>query len=81
MGEINQEKRDKDYNYYARIQPAYISLLFPLSVCLLLFHKYSSVLSGDNLVLYIFDKLVYLGFVTPALFFLYRFLLRDISKV
>lgn len=81
MADINQEKRDKDYNYFARIQPAYISLLFPLAVCLFLYQGHLAKLAGDSVIRYIFDKIIYLVFITPALFFLYRFILRDISKM
>lgn len=75
---IDTEKRDKKYNLWARQYPACISLSFGF-VIFLYYLITTEKMEVDN-VKYIFNTLLSLGSIVPALFFLYMFVIRDISK-
>lgn len=75
---MDTEKRDKKYNRWARQYPACICLSFGL-VIFLYYLITTEKMEVDN-VKYIFNTVLSLGSIVPALFFLYMFVIRDISK-
>lgn len=79
MAEIDFKERDKKYNLWARKYPAYICLSF-LVVVFLFYIGNTRNEALDN-VKYIFNTLLSLGTIAPALFFFYTFLIRDIAKM
>lgn len=70
--------RDKKYNDWARNRPAYISLAIPCVYCLAYFNLYAEELSDFK---YIITTLLGMSSVVGAVFFLYVFLIRDVSKI
>ena len=83
MAEIDQEKRDKKYNQWARYYPAIVNLVFPLVV--IVFAFFDKVHVEGNLVktvsrIELITKIVMVfGSIVPALFFFYVFFIREIS--
>lgn len=75
---VDTEKRDKKYNRWARQYPACICLSFWL-VIFLYYLMATDEIEVDN-VKYIFNTLLSLGSIVPALFFMYMFVIRDMSK-
>lgn len=81
MEKISEELsviRDKKYNDWARNRPAYISLAIPCVYCLVYFNLYGEELSDFK---YIITTLLGMSSVVGAIFFLYVFLIRDVSKI
>jgi len=75
---MDTEKRDKKYNLWARQYPACICMSF----WFVIFFYYLITIDEievDN-VRYIFNTILSLGGIVPSLFFLYMFVIRDISK-
>lgn len=70
--------RDKKYNRWARQYPACICMSFWL-VIFLYYLITTDEIEVDN-VKYIFNTILSLGSIVPSLFFLYMFVIRDISK-
>lgn len=70
--------RDKKYNDWARYRPAYISLVIPCLFGLTYFNLYGEELSDLK---YIIMTLLGMTSITSAVFFLYVFLIRDVSKI
>ena len=70
--------RDKKYNDWARNRPAYISLVVPCIYALLYFNLYGEELSDLK---YIITTLLGMSSIVGAVFFLYVFLIRDVSKI
>lgn len=75
---MDAEKRDKKYNRWARQYPACICMSFWL-VIFLYYLITTDEIEMDN-VKYIFNTILSLGSIVPSLFFLYMFVIRDISK-
>lgn len=76
MNEIDQEKRDKKYNEWARRNPAIVSMVFPLLVSVYFFQKYTNELSS---VRYIVEVVISFGAIIPALLFFFQSSIREIS--
>lgn len=76
MSEINQEFRDRQYNDWARRNPAIISIVFPLLVSFYFFQEYTSELSS---VRYIVGVLLSFGSIVPALLFFFQSSIREIA--
>lgn len=70
--------KDRVYNRVARDEPAFISLLFPSSLIMILNFKYD-IISNENPIIYIFNSILCLGLMLPALFFLYKQVIRSLS--
>lgn len=70
--------RDKKYNDWARYRPAYISLVVPCIYALMYFNLYGEKLSDLK---YIITTLLGMSSILGAVFFLYVFLTRDVSKI
>ncbi len=78
--ETYQDRKDQTYNRIARDQPAYISIVYPL-ICVLVGLNFGNTsISTENIWGYIFNILTSLTICVPALFFLYKMLIRDISE-
>ena len=83
MTEIDQEKRDKKYNQWARHYPAIVNLVFPLIVIVYAFFDKINV-SNDlamtvSRIELITKIILVFGSVIPALFFFYVFFIRELS--
>ena len=76
MSEVNQELRDRNYNIWARRNPAIVSIVFPLLAVIYFFQKYTAELSS---VRYIVGVILSFGSIIPALFFFYQSSIREIS--
>lgn len=70
--------RDKKYNDWSRYRPAYISLAIPCLYGLTYFNLYGEELSDLR---YIITTLLGMTSIISAVFFLYVFLIRDVSKI
>lgn len=78
--DYSKENRDYAYNLIARDRPAYISLLFPLT-CILVYMDFGELnLTESNPWVYFFNIIVSVGLFLPALFFLYKLVIRDVSE-
>ena len=72
---------DRQYNRIARDQSAYISLVFPL-VYLIMYFKENNLLGNqEDTVTYIFNCIISLALFLPALFFLYKQIIRGLSEM
>jgi len=74
---IDAKERDKKYNFWARKQPALISLVIPFLLIIFFFLNNESQISDAK---YITNLFLSVGSIMPALFFFYTFLIRDVSK-
>ncbi len=72
---------DRLYNRIARDQSAYISLLFPLIYAIIYLNDTNSLGTYDHVIIYIFNSLVSLVLFLPALFFLYKQIIRGVSEI
>lgn len=75
------ESKDRVYVRTARDQPAYISLLYPL-ICLLIFidfREFNKSITQEWV--YIFNTLTSVVLFIPALFFLYKMIIRNVSEL
>lgn len=83
MTEINQEKRDRKYNNWARYYPAIVNLTFPLVLVAYLFFDMDVVKSANSDLLKTIELLTKIilvfGCVISALFFLYAVFMRELS--
>lgn len=70
--------RDKKYNDWARYRPAYISLVIPCIYCLAYCNHYGEEVSD---IKYVITTLLGMSSILGAVFFLYVFLIRDVSKI
>lgn len=75
--EINQTERDKKYNFWARKQPVYISLVVPFVLILIYYNDNQNMLSD---VKYVVSLLLSLTSVVISLFFFLSFFIRDMAK-
>lgn len=73
--------RDEVYNKTARNQPAYISLIFPLIGVLYVASKKGFFDGNYNVVEYIFNCLSLLILFLPAVFYLYKHIIRILSEL
>lgn len=76
----SQSYRDAKYNFIARSQPAYISLIYPL-VCIMLALGFGKTIGNftEPTWRYVFNMLLSVGLFVPALFFFYKMFIREIS--
>lgn len=76
----SQSCRDAKYNFIARSQPAYISLIYPL-VCIMLALGFGKTIGNftEPTWRYVFNMLLSVGLFVPALFFFYKMFIREIS--
>lgn len=73
-----KEKRNKQYNDWARNHPAYISLAIPITLCVTMgINDYLTTKLWGKALIYLMS----VSTICTALFFLLRFSLRDISKL
>ena len=83
MADIDQEKRDKKYNQWARYYPAIVNLVFPLIVIVYAFfdkiHVPSNLTLTVSRIELITKIILVFGSVIPALFFFYVFFIRELS--
>lgn len=83
MAEIDQEKRDKKYNQWARYYPAIVNLVFPLIVIVYAFFDKIKVPNDLEMTvsrIELITKIILVfGSVIPALFFFYVFFIRELS--
>ncbi|WP_425885945.1 hypothetical protein ACPYIV_05070 [Parabacteroides sp. ASD2025] len=75
--EIDQTERDKRYNFWARRQPAYISLVVPFIFILIYYNENQERLSD---VKYVVSLLLSLTGVVTSLFFFLSVFIRDMAK-
>lgn len=73
--------KDYQYNRIGRDQPAYISLLFPIICIIIVVYDTGWYQKTDKLGIYIFNVLGASVLFIPALFFLYKQLIRVISEL
>lgn len=77
---MDKEKRDKKYNRQAREYPTYICLVFPLIIFLYVMANLDK--QGQNTIQWFITKALLWGAaIFPALFFLLKMLIRNISKL
>lgn len=73
--------KDYQYNRIGRDQPAYISLLFPIICAIIIVYNSGWYDRTDKLGIYIFNVIGASILFIPALFFLYKQLIRVISEL
>lgn len=83
MAEIDQEKRDKRYNQWARYYPAIVNLVFPLIVIVYAFFDKIKVPNNIPMTvsrIELITKIILVfGSIIPALFFFYVYFIRELS--
>ena len=83
MADIDQEKRDKKYNLWARKYPAFVSLVFPLlGVIYVFFGEVKDIKELNNAysdIEVILKVILVFGSIIPALFFFYIFTIREVA--
>lgn len=73
--------RDETYNKIARNQPAYITLLFPLIGAIIILNKNAGTVDNNSVIQYIFNYMTLLLLFLPAVFYLYKHIIRVISEL